>query len=391
MGQNENTRGAGLACMIILSGILTLACGDETPPPGPTCSAATCAGCCMGGVCQTGTLDNACGTGGGACKACGASEECTKGTCGAKQPPQPKCTVSNCGGCCQNDKCMAGSDQQACGKGGEVCKQCTGGTACHQGTCKPCGLETCPNGCCQNMTCMNGNTEAACGANGGSCTTCGANQECKGGACQTIVKKCSSANCQGCCQGDVCDKGDQDQACGSGGAMCQTCTGTMKCSQVGTTRLCKTPTDASYQVIFESAVVTKKNSKNAEWDTPTESGCLTCLLGCCPPDVFARQKDLKYAGSMVAGFLVSNSVQANTATPKWSLSLGTGSSSKLTGGAISVMLMDDDAGILTDDQIGECKGTIQASDLTAGQLVLSKTGGHCTGNVESLTILFKKL
>ncbi len=388
MNNSCNVWGAGLTCVILL---LSLACGDDTPPPGPACSAANCVGCCVGGVCQPGTLDSACGAGGGACNSCGGNQSCQKGTCGPKTTPPKKCAFSSCGGCCQNDKCMAGSAQQACGMNGEVCKQCTGGTACHKGACKPCGLETCPNGCCQNMTCMNGNTEAACGANGNPCTSCGPDQECKGGACQTIAKKCSATNCQGCCQGDVCEKGEQDAACGSGGAMCQACTGKMKCSQVGATRLCKAAADASYSVIFQSAVVTKKNSKSQEWDTPKESGCITCLLGCCPPDVFARQKDTKYVGSLVAGMLVSNSVQANTATPKWSLSLGTASATKLTGGAISVMLMDDDAGILTDDQIGECKGTIQTSDLTAGQIVLSKTGGQCTGNVESLTILFKKL
>ena len=241
------------------------------------------------------------------------------------------------------------------------------------------------------MTCMNGNTGSACGANGASCAACTQDQECKTGTCQTTTKKCSSSNCTGCCQGDVCQNGDQEQACGSGGAMCQVCTGTMKCSLVGTTRLCKTPVDATYSVVFDSAVITKLNAKGKEWDTPQESGCLTCILGCCPPDVYARQKDLTYTGSVVAGMIPSNSVKANSIAPKWNMTLGTASTTLLTGGAISVMLMDDDAGILTNDLIGECKGTIQSSDLAAGQISLTKAAGACTGNVVSLTILFKKL
>lgn len=48
-------------------------------------------------------------------------------------------------------------------------------------------------------------------------------------------------------------------------------------------------------------------------------------------------------------------------------------------------------GVLINDLIGECKGTILASDLQAGQLTLTKTASNCTGNVDSLTILFKKL
>ena len=392
MSSSTYTKDVGLICVVLLISVLSFtSCSDDTmPAPTPTCSDQTCAGCCMGGVCQPGMLDTACGTGGAACQSCG-SDSCNKGVCGKKQPPQPACSYSNCGGCCQNDKCMSGSSQQACGQNGEVCKQCTGGTACHKGTCKPCGLETCPNGCCQNMTCMNGNTASACGANGGACTACTQDQECKAGACQTVAKKCSASNCTGCCQGDVCENGDQDSACGSGGAACQTCTGTMKCSLVGSTRLCKTPTDATYSVALDSAVITKLNSKGKEWDTPQESGCLTCILGCCPPDVYARQKDLTYTGSVVAGMVPSNSVVANSITPKWSMTLGTASTSQLTGGAISIMLMDDDAGILTNDLIGECKGTIQSSDLLAGQIVLTKAAKHCTGNVVSITITFKKL
>ncbi len=384
-----STSRVGLVFTILLTSAFWLSsCADDAaPPPGPTCSSQTCAGCCMGGVCQTGMLDTACGTGGAVCKSCGAGS-CNKGVCGTKPAA---CSTSSCGGCCQNDKCMSGSSQQACGQNGEVCKQCTGGTACHKGTCKPCGLETCPNGCCQNMTCMNGNTPSACGASGGACTACTQDQECKAGACHTVVKKCSASNCSGCCQGEVCQNGDQDSACGSGGATCQTCTGTMKCSLVGTTRLCKTPVDATYSVVFDSAVITAKNSKGKEWDTPQESGCLNCILGCCPPDVYARQKDLTYAGSVVAGMIPSNSVKANSITPKWNMTLGTASTTQLKGGAISIMLMDDDAGILTNDLIGECKGTIQDSDLQAGQISLTKAGNNCTGNVVSITIIFKKL
>jgi hypothetical protein len=38
------------------------------------------------------------------------------------------------------------------------------------------------------------------------------------------VEGCSTATCTGCCDGNVCAQGDQDLACGSGGAACQDCT-----------------------------------------------------------------------------------------------------------------------------------------------------------------------
>lgn len=51
-----------------------------TPDAGTSC-AATCAGCCEGEVCETGTEPAACGAGGRSCFACPAGFGCSEGLC----------------------------------------------------------------------------------------------------------------------------------------------------------------------------------------------------------------------------------------------------------------------------------------------------------------------
>lgn len=48
---------------------------------GGTCGPASCAGCCVLGVCESGVTDAACGTGGAICSACSGATACDTGTC----------------------------------------------------------------------------------------------------------------------------------------------------------------------------------------------------------------------------------------------------------------------------------------------------------------------
>jgi len=69
---------------------------DVLPPPGTspsTCGPASCAGCCSADdVCRAGNELAACGTGGLACKACGAQQTCSDGTC--RNAPPPKVNIT---------------------------------------------------------------------------------------------------------------------------------------------------------------------------------------------------------------------------------------------------------------------------------------------------------
>ena len=183
----------------------------------PTCSPATCPGCCdKNGRCQPGDSEQACGTGGERCVNCPGPDTCQSGQCHCT----PNCQGKKCG----SDGCFA-----SCGScpPGQTCIAQSG--QCRQGTC---GRQTCPQGCCDtDGTCEPGNNATFCGTNGEKCVTCQPAQICtKQGQCQDEFS-CDSENCNGCCDpapfvtGAVCRAGNTEQACGTDGAACVKCPG----------------------------------------------------------------------------------------------------------------------------------------------------------------------
>ncbi|MEW5743517.1 MAG: hypothetical protein AB1938_31690, partial [Myxococcota bacterium] len=70
-----------LVAPLALSAVLLLG-SSCSPKPVEKCSASSCNGCCdAAGVCQTGVLPEACGTGGLACFACAPGQTCQFGVC----------------------------------------------------------------------------------------------------------------------------------------------------------------------------------------------------------------------------------------------------------------------------------------------------------------------
>lgn len=191
-----------------------------------TCGPSNCPGCCVGNQCVVSTTPQACGAKGEACKTCGSNLVCSPtGTC---IPTSSECNTANCAGCCVGDICAVGTQNTACGVGGDLCQNCANQTparVCQTGACQlpACGPATCPNGCCSGDTCVVGTQDNACGATGGGacqdCTT--TSQVCQGRQCRD---KCSAANCSGCCQANnSCAIGIANNACGSGGVACSNC------------------------------------------------------------------------------------------------------------------------------------------------------------------------
>jgi hypothetical protein len=205
--------------------------------PVATCGPDVCHGCCQpDGICVTSDTTTACGFGGEPCSTCAASEFC-RGTC---LRYQSNCGLSNCPGCCEGfDICATGLNDVECGQNGQQCQRCVpsegtgrcvpqarGGGLCNAiVSCNPanCG------GCCEGNVCVIGVNQDHCGNNGAPCGTCPAGTECvsaargTGGGCAN-VGSCDPSNCVGCCSGNVCAYGNQDVACGAGGAVCSDCT-----------------------------------------------------------------------------------------------------------------------------------------------------------------------
>lgn len=96
-----------------------------------------------------------------------------------------------------------------------------------------CNFTNC-DGCCDGNVC---NTEASannCGLDGRACQTCESGDECFSGSCATPTTECDSASCGGCCDGVQCLEGNVGAACGAQGDACVACGANQVCDQSGT-------------------------------------------------------------------------------------------------------------------------------------------------------------
>jgi hypothetical protein len=99
-----------------------------------------------------------------------------------------------------------------------------------------CNAQVCPAGCCNGNQCQSGATDEACGSAGEACVTCGSDQHCVGGIC---VAACDTILCpDGCCDGTTCQPGDTDAQCGTGGAACAPCADNQQCEGQECRELC---------------------------------------------------------------------------------------------------------------------------------------------------------
>lgn len=190
-----------------------------------SCTSQTCAGCCLGDTCMPGNEASACGTGGAPCSDCEeAGEVCSPaGAC------RQACGPDNCNGCCDSQgDCQEGTEDSACGSGGSFCDDCASrGRPCENQACNadiPC-LPTNCDGCCDSQgECREGTEDSACGNGGEQCADCGTlDGTCDDGVCQG-VEPCGPHNCGGCCGSDGnCRTGLAPHQCGAGGIDCQDC------------------------------------------------------------------------------------------------------------------------------------------------------------------------
>jgi hypothetical protein len=87
------------------------ACGPNESCLNGRCWCGTGSACSLGQVCTDGECR--CGDG----NACDVGQACVNGKCG--------CTAESCAsGCCSSGRCMPGTSQNQCGKGGAACQQC---------------------------------------------------------------------------------------------------------------------------------------------------------------------------------------------------------------------------------------------------------------------------
>jgi hypothetical protein len=234
--QCSNCAAQQLACVPFGSGGTC-----EGPPP---CGPQNCAGgCCVNGQCNNGNLDTACGVNGMQCNDCLQQGE----SCQFQKCVPQTCGPGNCSGCCVNGQCVGGAANTACGFGGQQCRDCSpSGSACMNGVCGPppplCNAQTCPGGCCVGNVCAVGTQNNDCGSGGQQCQNCSAqNEVCTAQRCVPVVNTCTPQNCAGCCdQVGQCQPGFLNSQCGESGAACINCSQQQStCDTAVSPRVCR--------------------------------------------------------------------------------------------------------------------------------------------------------
>jgi len=99
-----------------------------------------------------------------------------------------------------------------------------------------CNFTNC-DGCCDGNVCNLDANAANCGVRGQACLPCENGLECFVGTCAPPTPSCDDSNCDGCCDGNQCLLGNTPAACGELGNTCATCTSGMTCN---TTSICET-------------------------------------------------------------------------------------------------------------------------------------------------------
>ncbi len=215
----------------------------DASQPG-TCGPSTCPnGCCdRTGTCRTGGDTQACGSRGQQCSDCIANGfrvcDVARGKVCARE--SANCGPADCpGGCCSFEggrgTCVAGVDATACGGSGSRCVDCSAeGRSCDVRT-QNCGASKCDatncSGCCVGDLCLAGDDDQACGAVGEACLSCAQTgrvcgaQPNGGGRCEG-TPACGPDNCNGCCDGTTCVAGSDSNACGTRGQACTNCLAT---------------------------------------------------------------------------------------------------------------------------------------------------------------------
>jgi hypothetical protein len=114
-------------------------------------------------------------------------------SCSPSSISATNCNSDTCDGCCDNNKCVKGKNDVACGKEGNICSDCTKDTkTCVNQACKAstnaCG--TCTTGCCSGQTCVTQLSDTLCGTGGVLCEDCTTKytpaRKCSSGICSTV-------------------------------------------------------------------------------------------------------------------------------------------------------------------------------------------------------------
>jgi hypothetical protein len=155
-----------------------------------------------------------------------------EGPCGNGRVDANRCKKDGdcCTGYCnrKNKRCRCRHERQSCTEDRNCCHHGGEMLTCQQETCQPapegCTPDNCPNGCCEGDQCQPGNVDDACGVAGVDCQVCSPCETCQSQVCAPLANgpTCGGvAGCDGtCCGGACCDVG---AVCNAGSCCTPSC------------------------------------------------------------------------------------------------------------------------------------------------------------------------
>jgi hypothetical protein len=197
--------------------------------------------------------------------------------------------------------------------------------------------------------CQDGDAQAACGSGGGACRACTDDESCELGEC---IAMCSPSSCDGCCDGDVCIRDLDADACGSFGEACSLCVLGFVCGGDGDVRYCEVPSDALFDVAIGIVALPATDVDGDAWDATSD------------PDPYVRIRIASAEGQTRTWMDVDPSE-----LPTWELEgplVRAVSATDLIGG-IEIAVFDED--VASDDAMFSCTFMPDETDLaffTAG-------------------------
>jgi len=226
-----------------------------------------------------------------------------------------------------------------------------------------CSFLNCPDGCCDGVTCQKQNNATYCGLYGAKCKKCSSyyyKESCVNGICNDGTK-CNASKCSsGCCKNSLCTAGNQDDACGKGGAVCTYCPPYDQCSG----QKCTLKKNSNWRVTLVSVEV----STAKKWDTWS-------LPGFEAPDV--------YVELTVGGVTKKSKTVDNKYTPQFNEYLMTATAQNLMG-TVKIKVMDYDP-IPPAQEIASCTTLFFESEIHKGEAKIY----YCGSGSDLKKIVFK--
>jgi len=324
-----------------------------------------CNGCCKDNQCFAGNNDEVCGKGGEQCQACPATDFCNGGVC--EVIPVVEDCAADCEGCCDGETCMSGKSNSACGKDGADCESCLMGWTCKSGVCEEGQVQECSetcDGCCNNDLCFPGDKNYACGTGGVECEMCNDGFLCIEGSCQEEVIEECWATCDGCCVGDDCYPGTDDEMCGLGGEECYVCPHPSICDPGGG---CGVDLSGAWNIVVLDAHILM-DSPSGGWD---EFGGA--------PDIYVTVDTYDAAGEIDESG--STSVMDDTYFAEFNETVVTAVNGfDIFNYGIAITMYDSD-GWLKDDYISSCSGAVDLTAFVGVPMDMCGFGEEMTVNV----------